>query len=207
MWASWAAVVATAAGVLVAAVAAYYLRKTLRETQEGTRLMREQLWSNRAYLACIDIKCNYHGTYSSEDGSDASVTLISEWVNFGLSPANAVTFGFHVFSQGNVYPAEVEASFDKIPSGAIIGQGEKKPLEQRIIIPLINLSVEPDIKNYVPMVVILWAKYQDIHKRQFQVQQGVSVRFQSNLFSGALERVTVEPDDPSNVETTLQLPA
>lgn len=89
-WLVWLENLPPLISAIAAAVAAFFLFKTLKESQAATKLMRQQLRQNRAYIVLEDLKINPILLSGSETLKHYRVTATLK--NSGNSPATKAEY-------------------------------------------------------------------------------------------------------------------
>ena len=182
--AAWLSAVAATVSSIAALVAAILLRRTLKESQEATKLMRDQLMQNRAYMT-VDVT----DVQSIHDDSKniVGVILRINWKNTGLSPAIDVrsggSCGYCKYKVGDEISFDVDTSklLGGLP-GSVVAVGNRSmgraQFKMTDIAESIRLGEKPIIQSA--------CSYSDIYGRKYLARYTALVNWNENILNPSL---------------------
>ncbi|MDO9478894.1 MAG: hypothetical protein Q7L07_19450 [Pseudohongiella sp.] len=189
-WAVWLSGAAAVVGAGAALFAAIFLKETLRETQEATKLMRKQLMQNRAYVVLEDLTVELP-EIGSEKYKRFKISAMLR--NSGSSPAVDAVYSYKCGDVTSQFEKTIDVGLAKGAKHSL-GHNSVKRIEFEHLTGLANpLLASPSGKTFF---VYIQYEYSDVYGNRYQYEVTNHVRY---LPPGRLTLPGLAPD-PKPIE-------
>lgn len=160
-WATWLSGASAVVGTVAALFAAIFLKQTLDESQRATKLMRDQLMQNRAYIVLDEITFE---PILNQMSMLRTYNVIAKMKNCGMSPAVQASASIQIGVVRGDYEENLKFPL-KSGTTHTLGNGSVKELS--IEYPEVSLRQCLEHENPLRGFVFIRYEYSDVYQNRY----------------------------------------
>lgn len=199
----WLIAIGTLGSVVVATIAAVFLRNTLRATEKSNEIITKQLNAHRPFLVCEGPKEQQDDLSYKLDSSHYHVSCNMLWRNYGKPPALNVKFTYKTKSSKDelIDHSSLVKSMEESPGKTLPEMSEIDQTMQHDF--QLRMSANPNkpiIDQYFSVIAI----FKDSHGTTRVIEHGFKAYWQASNTNSAHFAIRFMQSGPDNKEFALE---